>query len=93
VRDAAWGAEGLAGSEAHLPVGQEQRDLALEDVEDLVFRVMDVQWRHVTLRDVILEQRIPLFGLVARDVDVDESVDEPEWRKTRCSTSRHRDPP
>src|SRR6185436_8398795 len=80
VWDAARRAERFARGERDLPAREEQRDLAVEDVEDLVLLVVDMQRRHVALRDVGFEQRVAPFRLLARDVDVDEPVDEPERR-------------
>src|SRR5262249_27126706 len=89
VRDALRRAERVARRERDLGSGQEQGDLSVDDVEHLVLLVVDVQRWHIPLRHEDLEHGVAPVGLLTRDVDLGESVDEPEWRRTLSSLSRH----
>jgi hypothetical protein len=78
VRHVARGERRLAGAEDDLLARDEQREPALEHIEDLVVATVDVQRRHVAAPPALVEERERPAAGVPVDVDADEVVDEPE---------------
>ena len=73
VRDVARGEEEVARGDVDPLVADEERELALEDVERFVLVVVDVQRGSAAARVVDLDLREGVAGLGARDLDGDSA--------------------
>lgn len=78
VWDAFGGEPDVAGSEALLLVQGEEAEFAFEDVEDLVFGVVDVQWGGIAEGDTVFENGDSVLAIGLGDTNGDGSAEEPE---------------
>ena len=89
VWDAFGGEPDVAGSDALLLVLGDEAEFAFEDVEDLVFGVVDVQWGGIAVGDAVLEDGDAVVAIGFGDANGDGGVEEPEGsgvhgREGRC---------
>jgi hypothetical protein len=68
----------FAGADAMLLVLDDEAELAFEDVEDLVFCVVDVQWGGIAERDAMFENGDAVLAIGLGDANGDGGAEEPE---------------
>jgi hypothetical protein len=78
VWDAFGGEPDVAGAEALLLVLGDEAEFAFEDVEDLVFGVVDVQWGGIAEGDAVFENGDAVLAVGFGDANGDGGVEEPE---------------
>jgi hypothetical protein len=78
VRHAARRTHGVARLELDVLAWHEDRQPALDDVEDLVLAPVDVERGHVPLRPDAVDDGVGAVCLLAVDQDAGDGVDEPE---------------
>ena len=78
VWDAFGGEPDVAGSEALLLVLGDEAEFAFEDVEDLVFGVVDVQWGGIAEGDAVFENGDAVLTIGLGDANGDGGAEEPE---------------
>lgn len=68
----------VAGADAMLLVLEDEAELAFEDVEDLVFCVVDVQWGGIAEGDAMFENGDAVLAIGLGDANGDGGAEEPE---------------
>lgn len=68
----------VARSDALLVVLRDEAEFAFEDVEDLVFGVVDVQWGGIAEGDAVFEKGDAVLAVGFGDANGDGGVEEPE---------------
>ncbi len=76
--DAFRGEPDVARSEALLLVLGDEAEFAFEDMEDLVFGVLDVQWGGIAEGDAVFENRDAVMAIGFGDANGDGGAEEPE---------------
>ena len=78
VGNAFGGEPDVAGSDALLLVLGDEAEFAFEDVEDLVFGVVDVQWGGIAEGDAVFENGDAVLAIGLGDANGDGGAEEPE---------------